>query len=89
MLSAEAILEPGPPRKIATKELTSEPKSDALSKPCENTREGSMWHLAPRDIFRYQKEADQPQFSTLGELIKEASWGDTWYIRILDQEETL
>ena len=51
-------------------------------------REGSTGRLASGDISIYKKWEYQPRFSTLGERIKEDSWGDTWKIIIWLQEET-
>ena len=44
-----------------------------------------MGQLDPGDIVQYQKEPHLPIFSTLEERTKEASWGDTQKIHILDQ----
>ena len=75
--SADPTSEPGPPREKPTKEVTSEPDSDALSQPSETTRGGSMGHISPGDNFRQQKGPDLPRFSTLEDFTKEASWGYT------------
>ena len=48
-----------------------------------------MGHLSPGDIVRYQKGTDPPIFSTLKDLNKEYSWGNTWKIRILGQYKIL
>ena len=48
-----------------------------------------MGHLATGDITRYQKGKYQPQFTTLEEHIKEASWGYTWKISIFTNKEPL
>ena len=50
-------------------------------------REGPMKHLDQEDIATYKKGADQPQFYIPKERIKEASWGFTCKIWILEQEE--
>ena len=70
-LSAEIIPEPVPPSKNPTDELTLEPYYDALSEPCAPTREGSMEHLPPKYIMRYDKGSDTPIFSTVYERTKE------------------
>ena len=51
--SVEPTPYPGPPIKKPTKELTPQPDSDALSEHSTPTREGSMEHIAPKDIMRY------------------------------------
>ena len=81
--------ESGPPSGKPTKELTPETDYDALSEISMPTREGSMGNLFPWDIIRYQKGPDPPIFSTLEEPNKEASWRDTWKIRIWGQDKIL
>ena len=39
--------------------------------------------------MRHQKGSYPPIFATLEECTKEDSWGDTWKIRILVQDEIL
>ena len=70
--SAEPTPETGPLSEKPTKEPTSEPDYDPLPEPYAPTREGSMGHLAPKYIARYQKGSYPPRFSTLEERTKEA-----------------
>ena len=48
-----------------------------------------MYHLAPKDIVRYQKVSDSPRIVNLEERTKKAPWGDTWKIRVLGQYKIL
>ena len=48
-----------------------------------------MKHLSSKYIVRYQKGSDTHIFATLEERAKEAPWGDTWKIKIWDQDESL
>ena len=58
--SVEPTLEPGPTSEKPAKEPTLEPNYDALSEPSAPTREGSIEHLDPKYIARYQKGLDPP-----------------------------
>ena len=71
--SVELNPEPRPPNENPTKEPTLEPDYDSISQPSAPTREGSMRHLTPLDITRYQKWSYPHRFSTLEERTKEAS----------------
>ena len=75
------------PKWKTTKEPTLGPKSDDSSENSAPTKEGSMGYLALGDIVINQKEEDWHQFSALEERIKEATWGETWKIRIWGQED--
>ena len=75
--SMDPALELGPPSEKPTKEVASEPNSDALSEPSISTRRGYMGHLAPGYIMRYHKVSYPPRFFTLEECTKEDPWGDT------------
>ena len=50
---------------------------------------GLMEYLSTGYFMRYHQGSDLQQFITMENQIKEAPWGDTWKIRIMEQEETL
>ena len=51
--SVDPTSEPGPPREKPTKKMNLEPKYDASLEPSAPTKDGSMGHISPVDIYRY------------------------------------